>query len=497
MRNETRSEPGKEVRSLSSKSRSCRWSVPPPPEDHLSIVSSTARTWSINRVAWTWLALVLLTALTLADDRNARAKDQSPSRVVIELTSEGDDAEPILAILHQAFGESFQAEVVELDALLDTGIGPWMVAPPAQLHPCSIEPLPLATIESSLADIEGLVQSLEFESALRQIDTLEDALCASDGPLPTLVLARIPYLRGIGLFYLDDKEGARSAFKLASERDPDHEWDTTFPPDPQQVFLLGVADAIHAPRSRLVLPTEERPGQLYIDGRAVDLAIRVVELVGERHLLQFGVEGDEVRGAWLQISGIDEVELVGPQTAREGLVDGPGTETGDQAYSLLAGAAEAAGYSEVLVVQDSDGDHARWFNSIDGTWKEISLAAGHKLRQSRNQKAAGGVLLGAGGALMVAGGVIAAHNYAAATQVEQEMVGSAGMYSLRIDEFKEHKVQSEIGLGLLAGGGVMSAIGIPLLIRGTTLQKKTPGDPRLTFIASPGEITWIGLSGEF
>ena len=77
------------------------------------------------------------------------------------------------------------------------------------------------------------------------------------------------------------------------------------------------------------------------------------------------------------------------------------------------------------------------------------------------------------------------------------MVGSAGMYSLRIDEFKDHKLRSQVGLGMLVGGGVMSAIGIPLLIRGTTLQKKTPGDPRLTVIASPGEITWIGLSGEF
>ena len=466
------------------------------PEGHARPVLPVTRARTINQIMWTWAAVGLLTALVLVDDRDARAKDQSPSRVVIELTP-GGDAEPVLAMLHRAFGESFQAEVVELEELLDTGIGPWMVAPPAQLHPCSIEPLPLATIESSLADIEGLVQSLEFESALEQIDSLEDALCASDGPLLNQVLARIPYLRGIGLFYLDDKEGARSAFKLASERDPDHEWDTTFPPDPQQVFLLGVADAIHAPRSQLHLPTEEQLGQLYLDGQLVGPESREVELVGERHLLQFGVEGDEVRGAWLEISDIDQVELVGPQTVRAGLADGPGTEAGDQAYSFLAGAAEAAGYSEVLMVHDPEGNRVWWFNSIDGAWKEISLAAGHKLRQSRSQKAAGGILLGAGGALMIAGGVIAAHNYAAATRLEQEMAGSAGMYALRIDEFKDHKLRSEVGLGLLVGGGVMSAIGIPMLIRGTDLQKKAPGDPRLTFIASPGEITWIGLSGEF
>lgn len=175
------------------------------------------------------LAWVFLVAV-----HDARADDEEvTARVVVDVAGTGS-VDGILSHLQTAFGERFEARVVGVADAIDQGFGPWGVTTPAALETCPAEPISDAEIASAMDGIETAMMMLEYADADAGIDPLEGRLCAASGPLDPGILARIPFLRGVILYYAEDLLGARAAFRRAVELQPEMEWDANFPPIPSR-----------------------------------------------------------------------------------------------------------------------------------------------------------------------------------------------------------------------------------------------------------------------
>ena len=436
-------------------------------------------------------ALLLVAAAAIQGVVHAEAR----SRVVVDLTTVGG-GEAVVPLLRGAFGDGFKADVIGLEEVLDTGDGPWRVLPPGRLGHCASAPTSAADIESSLAEVEATVGSLEYARALADLDDLRNRLCACTEPLPTYLPSRIAFLQGIARFYTGDEDAARSSFRQAAELTEKLDWDRNFSPDPQQIFLLGLGDAIQSARSHLRLSLDDRPATLYIDGREIDSATTDVELVGARHVLQFDRGDGTLVGMDHYIDSPGDIDLIGPKEIRSRLSNSPDTDATGVAFAFLVESAVAKGYTEVMVLNDERWDHCWWFNVIDDEWRHITLAAGAKLREAKRNKTAGGVLAGTGAAMMVGGALLAATHLTAMSDLKPEMEGSASGYALHIDEYNAHRSSAGVGIGLLAGGGVAASMGVVFLARGAALQREAAVDPRLTVVVSPGGA-WFAISGTF
>lgn len=436
---------------------------------------------------------VLTCVLLLSTSGQAQAAGRS--RAVIDLTETLDES-TVMKRLKDSFGAGFQAELVPLEALFDARTGPWIASPPGQLQPCSGSPWSMAEILSGLADAEAHIDALDYDAAMPLLQELDEALCACTEPLEPLAVHRIPYLRGIVEFYSADREAARGSFGRAASLVDKLEWDTGFSPEPQQVFLLGVGDAMQAPGSTLWPGAAADAADLWVDGHLVASGDEGTALGGDRHVLQFRDADGHLRGMTLDMDGAGDVHLFGLETLARGLAATPEEPLGAPSYAAVAAAAARLGYAEVAVVAEAAWDRCWWFNEIDSVWKPVSLLAGARLRAARNHRNAGGVLTGTGGAIVVVGTILALTQLAAMEDLRPVMETHASAYALNIDQYEQHRTSAAAGVGLLAAGGAVLNAGLLLMARGKAIQDETDVDPRLTVLAAP-DGAWIALSGTF
>ena len=437
--------------------------------------------------------LSLAFALLLATPISAQAA--STDRVVVDLVGT-EGTETTMALMQGSFGEGFIADVVTLDQLVEVGPWPWVHGPSARVEPCSAAPTAITDIQSALTTAEALITSLEYEGALAALELLDASLCASTEPIPPEVTHRIPYLRGLIHFYDGNEAQARDAFRQAGEMAANLEWDTSYSPEPQQLFLLGVGDAVQSAPSRLLFPQGDRPDQVYIDGREIRPDITEVAVRGARHVVQFGPADGPLVGVPLFLDTPGDVPLFGPASFLGALQVSPDAEFGAHTFSVVAQAASEQGYSEVMVLNDPKWDHCWWTNTADQEWKQTTLTAGAELRVVRRHKTAGGVLTGTGGALIAGGAVLAAAEFTAMSEMRPDMETHTSAYEMNIDQYQSRQRLAGVGIGLAAAGAVTLTTGILLLSKGKTIQAETGVDPRLAFVATP-EGAWLSVGGRF
>jgi hypothetical protein len=421
---------------------------------------------------------VALLLLFLSSPAPARAVDGTATRLVVELS--GEPGAGVLAHLREAFSTSFEAQVLGVDAFLQQGLGPWLVTEPAGYETCGGQPLPADELATILAGIEESMEVLDFGSAQVRLEELEGRLCAATDPLPAEALARIPYLMGILRYYDGDQEAARAAFRLALERQPEMEWDGDFAPEPQQVFLSSVGAALASPRSVLVLPAEDGPAAVWIDGVPVAEGAREVALVGEEHLLQLrDIDGALVTVA-LATRAAPRIELVPGAALHRGLGGDPTTDTSTSVFAALASAATALGYAEVMVYGGPEPLYVWRYNLVEPVWVRLSTVLGKQLARARGIQVAGLVLIGAGAAAAVVGTVVAVGNGGQARDLRDQMTLpdgqiSGGLYALYGEEYEQVRGRGNAGVGLAVVGGVVAGTGIPLLARGLKVQRAVGG----------------------
>ena len=437
--------------------------------------------------------VILALALLLAIPSSASAS--SNERVVVDLVETGD-AESVMTLLRGSFGEGFTADVVTLDQLVEVGDWPWVYGPNARLEPCTAEPSSSADITAALANAEELITGLEYQVALTELDLLAASLCASSEPLPVEVTHQIPYLQGIALYYSGDHDGARESFRRAGEMAANLEWDTSYSPDPQQLFLLGVGDAVQSATSRLLFPQEGRANQLFVDGREVVPDVTELAVRGHQHVVQFGPADGPLTGVLLSIDTPGDLPLFGPDSFRGSLLESPDTEFGAHAFSVVAQTAAERGYAEVMVLTDPKWNHSWWTQTDTQEWQKTSLKAGVILQRARRHRTAGGVLTGAGGALIAGGAVLAAAEFSEMSEMRPEMEVHTSAWEFGIEEYDSRQRLAGVGIGLAAVGAAAMTTGIILLSKGRAIQRETGVDPRLAFVATP-DGAWLSFGGRF
>ncbi len=416
------------------------------------------------------------------------------ARLVVDLPGDSDP-DAVLEHLRGAFGDRFDARVADVPGALERGFGPWVVLAPAQMAPCEADAVGLEQVQASLGEAEGLMQGLEYDQALALLEDLDETLCGVSEPMPAAVYARVPFLQGVIHYYAEHPAAAREAFRDAVLRQPEMEWDATYPPDPQQVFLDGVADAYRADRVVFALDAADRPVQLLVNGTEVDPSSTELELLGEQHLLQFG-EGDSVSTVVLLTGGAERVTLAGPGHVSRGLTLGVQSEQGAAAFAALAEAAGAAGHREVLVLDAPTAEVAWQYDDIDRVWASVSLVLSKKLAEGRRVSGIGGALIGAGAAVAVAGTVIGVRNHTLGSELRTEMEADPGLYDHHLDQYGTHQAASGVGVAMLGVGSALVAVGVPLLVRGQAIQSKAVEQPQVSLAPLDGGVAF-GLRGEF
>jgi len=437
--------------------------------------------------------VILALALLLATPSSASAS--SSGRVVVDLVQTGDTGS-VMALLQGSFGDGFEADVVELGQLVEVGDWPWLKSSTATLESCTAEPTSTTDITAALASAEEMITGLEYEAARAELDLLAGTLCRCTEPLPPEVMHRIPYLRGIAQYYDGDQGGARDAFRQAGEMAPNLEWDTSYSPEPQQLFLLGVGDAVQSAPSRLLFPQEGRPERVYIDGQEVGLDAAEMAVRGARHVVQYGPADGPLTGVLLSIDTPGDLPLLGPDSFRGALLETPETNLGAHAFATVRQAAAEQGFSEVMVLNDPKWNHSWWASTSDREWTQTTLTAGVTLQKARRHRTAGGVLIGTGGALVAGGAVLAAAEFTAMSEMRPDMETHTSAYDFNIDEYNDRQRWAGLGIGLAAVGAAAMTTGILLLSKGRAIQAESGVDPRLAFVATP-QGAWLSFGGRF
>ena len=103
-------------------------------------------------------------------------------------------------------------------------------------------------IAAELARGIELIDALSDENARGTLGRAMTALsCMNDLDIDRDTLINLFYFQGMASFNAGDREGALNNFRRALIIDPTLPWDTDYPPDPQQAFLIAKGEVMALP----------------------------------------------------------------------------------------------------------------------------------------------------------------------------------------------------------------------------------------------------------
>jgi len=433
-------------------------------------------------------------AVSLLAAQLAVAQDQpAATRVVVDVSGQVDQA-ALKPRLQAGFGEDFSAPILTSEQALDLGIGPWGVSAPGTLAGCAADPIANAELDEAVAKIEALILETDYAAAQQKLTTIENRLCAANELLSPAVLARIPFLQGVLLAYDGKTKDARAAFLKAVERQPEMTWDDAFPPLPREAFIEARTEAIKGSRTTLTLSATERPLPLYIDGVEIPAGKNEVLLVGEEHFVQGG-DPAALSTAVLQTNAARKLELIGAIRFKAGLAQAPTDAEGKLAFGMLVTALVAKGFSEIIVVQEGNLDQVWRWNVIGWSWSQVALDTPQAVAKAGKIRTVGGILLGSGVALGLAGSIGAVTQWDQGNSLQDGMQSDAGLWDINHEEYESHRSNQQAGVALAVTGGVLAAVGIPLLVIGKK-QQEAAGPVQASFAVTPGAVA-VGVGGRF
>ena len=140
--------------------------------------------------------------------------------------------------------EAMPASSIHVLDLPFSSADPVWIAGDSRVVPCSDPAFEAEDIPALVAEAVDHIDALDYEAAKRLTDRAITALPCAPGAVERSVLIDVYYFRGIAAFHLGDRDGAQQNFQYALAIDREKTWDTNYPPEPQQVFLLAKEDAI-------------------------------------------------------------------------------------------------------------------------------------------------------------------------------------------------------------------------------------------------------------
>jgi len=328
-------------------------------------------------------------------------------------------------------------------------------------------------------------------------------------PVDPRALARADFVEAVLAFAEGDEQRAREAFTRVFAIDPHHPWDDEFPPDAQILFAQVATDVVrtrHAPVRVLAAPGDE----VWIDGLKAGSGGASVELAAGRHLVQvIGAVGGPTLAISLVTREGEPAAVVAPAVSERGDL----TETEAAALASALAGGQDGGTVHLVAVADPalwvwrvtpDSPHPVALATPPVARSVVAGLVGLSVERIRSRRVAAGVLLGAGAGLTVAGALIAgiAGDEARTLHdgVESGELGpfpceghpDPGSFEL-YNTWKSAGDRARLGVGLLAAGGTMMVVAIPVGAVGAgrrhtvSLGGYLVPDPRGWAAASPAD----------
>jgi len=438
---------------------------------------------------------------------------------IAAIPAAADESETVTAVYHGAEDTAENAgAVASVLALLDPPVTPG--APPAHLdrhfppgeiqvfgagvQRCTGGPTDVGTYRELLADL------YRASMALEETDTIEKAILAAQPcvaePLGADLLARVHYLDGVSQYDLD-AEAASVAFRAVHAIDLDYPWDDSYPPNAQGCFLDAKAAVLEQAKVPVTLYVPEQ-ASAWLDGGLVPPGTRELEVYPGRHLVQFQETADgALRSLSIEVAAETPAVLFDPvflTTAGAGAVD-----DATAAFIRHLAAATDAGVPDYVVALGPEIVVWRWSTEADALERiEVPSRAQAVLAGAgpEPQKAPGAgphpavpILIGAGAGLMAMGAILSGTatsefneiwaDYDRGTTPESD-------YTSMVDESEALVARNSAGIGLLAGGGVVMVVSIPVGVL-TARGKRTEVSAAVQLHADPGAagIQGAGLQG--
>jgi hypothetical protein len=270
----------------------------------------------------TMLALLCLSVLA------ARAANADEGILIYGPEDAGMSEQQRAAALLEATigGEDLPGSSIHILDLPFPSADPVWIAGDARVVPCSDPAFESEDLAALLSSAIESIDGLDYEEGKRTLDRAITALPCATQPVERQVLIDLYYFRGIAGFHLDDRDGARQSFQYALAIDREKTWDTNYPPEPQQIFLLAKEDAIGLDRVDIGHDVAGLAiADFNFDGLPLDSASAgIMQVIPGMHLVQYNVDGTpysrlvEVRkggpAALVTRSGLTAAVLGGPET---------------------------------------------------------------------------------------------------------------------------------------------------------------------------------------
>ena len=98
-------------------------------------------------------------------------------------------------------------------------------------------------------------------------------------------------------------------------------------------------------------------------------------------------------------------------------------------------------------------------------------------------------MTGVGAAMVLSGAIVAVSHHTHGIALLDEMDADVGVYDMLVDEYESHRRGERAGAALIAIGGGLTAVGIPLVAQGERVRRATINDPRLSLAPAPGSLS--------
>ncbi len=382
------------------------------------------------------------------------------------------------------------APPAHLTGLLDEG--QVRVVGSARAAYCDGELLDPSSLVERADELLHALDEVEFQTADFLLQELAVQRPCYASPPDGTILARESFLAGILAFYRGDGDAAARHFREALARHPDLPWDENYPPSAQQGFADALLSVLRADPATLTVQIP--PGaELWLDGFEQSSTTAPLSLRPGRHLIHVGDPG----------TGYDAVEVELDPGAEAALVTGQVLTQPDALerqerliFELVTAEVAARGLSAAYVVRLPD---RIWrVDPYEGTLVPVEAPAGVVVdgggaKPGGRVHPAGPVLTAIGAALAVGGAVLGAVERKQALDLHGQLESwdwAAGPAGPTLDEFERHRSASYAGWGLLAGGGAVLAVGVPL-----TLKLRRPVEVTATISTGVESGGWgLGLS---
>lgn len=201
---------------------------------------------------------------------------------------------------------------------------PVWIAGDARVVPCSDPAAEKEDLAALLAAGIDAIDALDYEEGKRTLDQAITALPCATQQVERAVLLDLYYFRGIAAFHLGDRDGARQSFQYALAIDREKTWDTNYPPEPQQVFLLAKEDAIGLDRVDIGHDVADADISAFaFDGTPLDATtVGVRQVIPGMHLVQYRV-GDTPYSRLVEVRKEGPAALVTRAGLTAAVMNGP------------------------------------------------------------------------------------------------------------------------------------------------------------------------------